>query len=78
MSQEPTIQAQESAARADMEAGLQRMLIEVKRKLKPESKNELIRIIGALLLDNYSLKMQLHEATETNSKPEAVNEVPKD
>jgi hypothetical protein len=51
--------AQEQQATAEVQAALQTMLAEVKRKLKPESKNELIRIIGALLVDNYSLKMQL-------------------
>lgn len=46
---------------AQLQQELQVMLSEVKRKLKPESKNELIRIIGALLLDNYALKMQIAE-----------------
>ena len=43
---------------------LKQMMAEVKRKLKPQSKNELIRTIGALLLDNYALKMQLAELTQ--------------
>jgi hypothetical protein len=63
-------------ATAVVQAELQKMLIEVKRKLKGESKNELIRIIGALLLDNYALKMHLEsqmsnkeESNESQSNP---------
>lgn len=54
---------QEQAAQAQVSAELTRMMAEVKQKLKPLSKNELIRTINALLLDNYSLKMQLAQAT---------------
>lgn len=54
------------------QAEIQRMLAQVKAKLKPESKNELIRIIGALLLDNYTLKMHLQQATEANAKAETA------
>ena len=43
---------QEQVASQELQKQLQDMLIEVKRKMKPNSKNELIRIIGALLLDN--------------------------
>ncbi len=56
--------AQQQAAQEQVSEELKRMLIEVKRKLKPESKNELIRIIGALLVDNYGLKMQLQMLTQ--------------
>lgn len=55
---------------AQLQQELQVMLSEVKRKLKPESKNELIRIIGALLLDNYALKMQI---VELQPKQESEN-----
>ena len=54
---------QEQAAQAQVSAELTRMMSEDKQKLKPLSKNELIRTINALLLDNYSLKMQLAQAT---------------
>lgn len=40
---------------------LQRMTAEIKRDMKPKSKNELIRIISALALDNFVLKTQLAE-----------------
>lgn len=59
---------QEQAAAAQMQAELARMTIEIKRKLKSESKNELIRIVSALLLDNYALKMHLQQAQEA-AKP---------
>lgn len=59
--------AQEKAAEAQMQAELQRMLSEVKKKMKCESKNELIRIIGALLLDNYALKMRLAASQQENT-----------
>lgn len=49
--------------RAEFQAGLKQMIAEVKRKLKPESKNELLRIISALLVDNYMLKLQLEQLT---------------
>ena len=62
---------EEKQASEAVQAELQKMLLEVKRKLKNESKNELIRIIGALLLDNYALKIHLEEA---NSKLEVKNE----
>lgn len=64
-------EVQNQAAQAQVQDELQRMLREVKVKLKGESKNELIRIIGALLLDNYALKMHLEaskgEQNENNS-----------
>lgn len=41
--------------------GMQRMLIEVKRKFKSESKNGLIRIMSALLVDNFMLKTQIDQ-----------------
>jgi predicted transcriptional regulator len=62
---------QSKEAQAQLHSQLEKMLAEVKRKLKPESKNELIRIIGALLLDNYSLKLQLAEALKTNPSQES-------
>lgn len=53
------------------------MVAEVKRRLKPESKNELIRIIAALLLDNYTLKNQLDsvmaKVEEHNKKVDEIN-----
>jgi hypothetical protein len=55
--QTPAIEQQATEQVVNYELG--KMLSEVKRKLKPESKNELIRIISALLLDNYALKMQI-------------------
>ena len=64
-------QEQENQASAEVQAELQKMLLEVKRKLKSESKNELIRIIGALLLDNYTLKVHLEAANvKVETKPE--------
>lgn len=60
-------QVQQTAqAQAQLEQELKGMLLEVKRKLKSESKNELLRIIGALLLDNYALKLQLEAALQQN------------
>lgn len=60
---------QEKQAQAQLEMELRGMLLEVKRKLKGESKNELLRIIGALLLDNYALKMHLEALKpQTESK----------
>lgn len=38
---------------------LQRYMQEVKVVLKSKSKNELIRTVGALLLDNYALKEKI-------------------
>lgn len=48
----------------EMQQSLQHMVLEVKKKLKTESKNELIRIVAALLLDNYTLKTQLADALQ--------------
>lgn len=63
------MQTNEQEAQAQLELELRGMLLEVKRKLKGESKNELLRIIGALLLDNYALKMNLEaQKTQTESK----------
>ena len=61
------IAAQTKAAQQQMQAELQRMMTEVKQKLKPLSKNELIRTINALLLDNYTPKMLLAEAQSAQS-----------
>jgi hypothetical protein len=49
---------------------LQTMLHEVKRSLKPHSKNELIRIVSALLLENFNLKQELTQlqAPQSESK----------
>ena len=44
-----------------MQEQLERMVREVKQTMKPKSKNELIRIISALALDNFILKAQLQE-----------------
>jgi hypothetical protein len=60
---------QEQQASAEIQQTMQKMLAEVKRQMKPNSKNELIRIIGALLVDNYALKMQLAEI-HANAQPE--------
>ena len=57
---------QEQVASQELQKQFQDMLIEVKRKMKSNSKNELIRIISALLLDNYTLKMQLAQKEEKN------------
>lgn len=51
----PTFSPEEHAA---VGQEMVRMLAEVKRKLKPCSKNELIRTICALLVDNYLLKQK--------------------
>lgn len=55
-----------------MSDDLEQMLLEVKKKLKPESKNELIRIIAALLVDNFTLKTQLEALVP--AKPEEKND----
>lgn len=65
-------EAQQKQAEAEVQVELQRMLVEVRKKLKGQSKNELIRIIGALLLDNYSLKMLAAQAKQ--EKVEVKNE----
>lgn len=67
---EQEIQAQEL-----LQEELQKMLREVKQKLKGESKNELLRIIGALLLDNYTLKLHL-EAAMSEKKEESNVQTP--
>lgn len=66
---------QETQAQELLHDELQKMLREVKQKLKGESKNELLRIIGALLLDNYALKMQL-ELLMSEKKEESNVETP--
>lgn len=43
----------------EIQAELQRMYAEVKKTLKPCSKNQLIQYIGALLIEVYMLKAQL-------------------
>ena len=65
----------------EMQADLARMYTELKKTLKPMSKNELIRYIGAVLIDNYTLKMQLdalskaeQAATEANNAKAGSNE----
>lgn len=45
--------------RTTAEQDLQRYMNEVKIVLKSKSKNELIRTVGALLLDNYALKEKI-------------------
>lgn len=62
---------QERQTQEQLETELRGMLLEVKRKLKGESKNELLRIIGALLLDNYALKLQLEAAKGTENEVKA-------
>lgn len=56
-----------------MQQQLERMVREVKQTMKPKSKNELIRIISALALDNFILKAQLQEQT-VPEKQETPNE----
>lgn len=62
-------QVQTKQAEQEVQHTIEHMLAEVKRQMKPKSKNELIRIIGALLLDNYSLKMTIE-----SSKPQPTAE----
>lgn len=52
----------------EMQSGLEQMMFEVKKKLKGNSKNELIRICCALLVENYSLKqgVQIKEQEKSN------------
>lgn len=52
-----------------LDSELQRMFTEVKRHYKPMSKNDLIRTIGALLVDNYVMKTKLDQLeSESNAK----------
>lgn len=67
---------QERQTQEQLEAELRGMLLEVKRKLKGESKNELLRIIGALLLDNYALKLHLEAAMQQNKEEKNESETP--
>lgn len=64
---------QQAQADAEVRAAMQKMQQDVKRKLKTESKNELIRIIGALLMDNYALKLQLAELQQSNQAVTELN-----
>lgn len=59
---------QNEQARGEVDSALQRMVFEVKRKLKSESKNGLIRICTAMLVDNYVLKLRI-AALEEALKP---------
>ena len=63
--QEPKSEAE---AREMVDGQLERMMSEVKRKLKPESKNQLIRTICALLLDNYMLKAKVAELNQAKGE----------
>lgn len=56
---------QQKEAQQELQASLEKMLFEVKRKLKSNSKNELIRTICALLVDNYALKVQVQSLQPT-------------
>lgn len=61
-----------------LESEMQRMVAEVKKHCKPMSKNELIRYIAALLVDNYGMTQRL-QAFEGNidaqvQPEEATNE----
>lgn len=61
--------------RMDAEA-LQRMTAEVKKQLKKLSKNDLIRVITAQLIDLHVMRTafsQLKEQTDALTKPEATN-----
>ena len=57
----------------DMQAGLERMMFEVKKKLKGNSKNEIIRICCALLVENYSLKQSLPAQSSPENQVETPN-----
>ena len=64
-----------STENAETTQAVEKMLQEVKRKLKPESKNNLIRTICALLIDNYALKLELQSRmNESNEKMKVENE----
>lgn len=64
-----------STQNAETTQAVEKMLQEVKRKLKPESKNNLIRTICALLIDNYALKLELQsKMNESNQKMKVENE----
>ena len=65
MQNEAKMTAEEQQAVEQLIPGLEKMLIEVKRKLKTESKNELIRLVGALLVENYALKLNLEQLRGT-------------
>lgn len=53
------MQNNEQALNDEAREALELMMADVKRKMKPLSKNELIRTICALLVDNYTLKVEL-------------------
>lgn len=72
-SQEQAKQQKES--QEEVQAAMTKMLQEVKKKMKVESKNELIRIIGALLLDNYALKIHLADLQSKTGAEGAKKEV---
>jgi len=56
---------------AETTQAVEKMLQEVKRKLKPESKNSLIRTICALLIDNYALKLELQSKMKVENENSA-------
>lgn len=60
--------------RQEFQEGLQRMVADVKKKLKNESKNELLRIVSALLVDNFMLKTQLEALVAERQSPEQAKE----
>lgn len=60
--------------RQEFQEGLQRMVADVKKKLKNESKNELLRIVSALLVDNFMLKTQLEALVAERQSPEQAKQ----
>ncbi len=56
-----------AAAAAHDRAELARMYAELKKTLKPMSKNQLIHLVGATLIDNFILKSELERLKGANS-----------
>jgi hypothetical protein len=67
------VQEQTEVTQEEMQQALQKMLVEVKRKMKPNSKNDLIRIICALSVDNFALKVELEQLKQQLSTNEEKN-----
>lgn len=69
----------DSQEAAEFRAGLEKLTREVRTKLKGESKRELLRIISALVVDNFMLKTQIEQLLEQknqaveSSEPEQTN-----
>jgi hypothetical protein len=58
---------------ADTQLLLEQMLQATKKRLKPESKNNLIRIACALIVENFALKAQL-AANQQPTQEEVKND----